>query len=146
MTMPRLLQNGRRRGLMVVTLVTLVQGAAAGVAAFATRGLFDAMAAQAALPPGLLVALAASGVLIAGARVLSRLTGERLGQDYALAIRLALLDHASGMPASAVARRRSGYMSLRFVGDMTAFRNWLGKGLPRLIAAMVLIPAACAVL
>ena len=57
MTMPRLLQNGRRRGLMVVTLVTLVQGAAAGVAAFATRGLFDAMAAQAALPPGLLVAL-----------------------------------------------------------------------------------------
>lgn len=37
-------------------------------------------------------------------------------------------------------------MSLRFVGDMTAFRNWLGKGLPRLIAAVVMIPAACAVL
>jgi len=146
MTMPRLLQNGRRRGLMVVTLVTLVQGAAACVAAFATRGLFDAMTAQTALLPGLLVALAASGFLIAGARVLSRLTGERLGQDYALAIRLALLDHASGMAASAVAKRRSGYMSLRFVGDMTAFRDWLGKGVPRLIAAAVMIPAACTVL
>ena len=29
---------------------------------------------------------------------------------------------------------------------MTAFRNWLGKGLPRLIGAMVMIPAACTVL
>jgi ABC-type multidrug transport system fused ATPase/permease subunit len=146
MTMPRPLQNGRWRGLLVVALVTLVQGAAAGAAAFATRGLFDAMNARVALPLGLLAALAASGILIAGARVLSRLMGERLGQDYALSIRVALLEHASGMPASAVARRRSGYMSLRFVGDMTAFRNGLGKALPRLIAAAVMIPTACAVL
>lgn len=146
MSMPELLDGGRRRGLAVVSLVTLVQGIAAGIAAFATRGLFEAMHAGGALPPGLIAALAASGLAIAGTRVLARLMGERLGQDYALAIRLALLDHAAGMPASAVARRRSGYMSLRFVGDMTAFRNWLGKGLPRLIAAAVMVPAACAVL
>lgn len=146
MAMPRLMKDGRWRGLVVVSLVTLVQGGAAGVAAFATRGLFEAMHAGSHLPPGLLAALIASGLVIAGARVLSRLLGERLGQGYALAIRLALLDHASGMAASAVAKRRNGYMSLRFVGDMTALRNWLGKGLPRLIAAMVLIPAACTVL
>ncbi|WP_354540383.1 ABC transporter ATP-binding protein [Roseovarius sp. MBR-6] len=146
MPMPRLMENGRWRGLVTVSLVTLVQGVAAGAAAFATRGLFEAMHAGTPLPPGLLAALIASGLVIAGARVLSRLMGERLGQDYALAIRLALLDHASGMAASAVAKRRSGYMSLRFVSDMTAFRNWLGMGLPRLIAAMVMIPAACAVL
>ena len=146
MPMPRLMEDGRWRGLVIVSLVTLVQGVAAGVAAFATRGLFEAMHAGTALPTGLLAALITSGLVIAGARVLSRLMGERLGQDYALAIRLALLDHALGMPASAVAKRRSGYMSLRFVGDMTAFRNWLGKGLSRLIAAAVMIPAACAVL
>jgi ABC-type multidrug transport system fused ATPase/permease subunit len=146
MAMPRLMENGRWRGLIAVSLVTLVQGAAAGVAALATRGLFEAMHAGSALPPPLLAALILSGLVIAGARVLSRLLGERLGQGYALDIRVALLDHASGMPASAVARRRSGYMSLRFVGDMTALRNWPGKGLPRLIAAMVMIPAACAVL
>ncbi|MBD3739003.1 MAG: hypothetical protein IE938_21450, partial [Pseudomonas balearica] len=146
MPMPHLTENGRRRGLFAVTLVTLVQGVAAGVAALATRGLFEAMQAGSPLPPGLLAALIGSGLVIAGAQVLSRLMGERLGQSYALDIRLALFDHASGMPASAVAKRRSGYMSLRFVGDMTAFRNWLGKGLPRLIAAMVMIPTACTVL
>jgi len=146
MPMPRLMADRRWRGLVIVSVVTLVQGAAAGAAAFATRGLFDAMHAGTPLPLVFLAVLAASGLVIAGARVLSRLMGERLGQAYALAIRLALLDHASGMAASAVAKRRSGYMSLRFVGDMTAFRNWLGKGLPRLIAAAVLIPAACAVL
>ena len=146
MIMPRLMDGGRWRGLVFVSLVTVMQGAAAGIAAFATRGLFEAMHAGAALPFNLIAALAASGIVIAGGRVLSRLMGERLGQDYALVVRLALLEHAAGMPASAVARRRSGYMSLRFVGDMTAFRNWLGKGLPRLIAAAVMIPAACAVL
>ena len=97
MRMPRLLENGRWRGLVVVSLLTLVQGAAAGAAAFATRGLFETMHAGAPLHPGLLAALIASGLVIAGARVLSRLMGERLGQGYALAIRLALLDHASGM-------------------------------------------------
>ena len=146
MAMPDLMANGRWRGLALVTLVTLLQGAAAGVAAFATRGLFEAMHAATPLPLGLLAALATSGLVIAGARVAARVMGERLGQDYALSVRLALLEHAAGMPASAVAMRRSGYMSLRFVGDMTAFRNWLGKGLPRLIAGAVMIPAACAVL
>lgn len=82
MAMPGLMDDGRRRGLAVVTLVTLVQGAAAGAAAFATRGLFEAMHAGGALPPGLIAALAVSGLVIAGARVLARLTGERLGQDY----------------------------------------------------------------
>ena len=146
MPMPHLTENGRWRGLFAVSVVTLVQGVAAGMAALATRGLFEAMQAGSPLPRGLLAALIGAGLVIAGARVLSSLMGERLGQSHALDIRLALFDHASGMPASAVARRRSGYMSLRFVGDMTAFRNWLGKGLPRLIAAMVMIPTACTVL
>lgn len=146
MAMPGLLDNGRWRGLLLVSLVTLVQGGAAGAAAFATRGLFEAIHADRSLPLVLLLTLAVAGTGIAVARVCARLLGERLGQDYALAVRVALLAHASGMSASAVARRRNGYMSLRFVGDMTAFRNWLGKGLPRLIGAVVMIPAACAVL
>lgn len=146
MSMPGLMENGRWRGLVLVSFVTLIQGAAAGAAALATRGLFEAIHAGQDLPYVLIATLAGSGLLIAAARVLSGLMGERLGQDYALSIRLALLDHAARMPASAVATRRGGYMSLRFVGDMTAFRNWLGKGLPRLIAGAVMIPAAGAVL
>ncbi|WP_265502480.1 P-loop NTPase family protein [Paracoccus beibuensis] len=37
---------------------------------------------------------------------------------------------AAAMPASAAARRRAGYVSLRFVGDMMAFRNWMGWACP----------------
>lgn len=146
MALPGLLGHGRQRGLLAVSALTLAQGVGAGAAAFATRGLFEALHGPSVLPFSLLVTLAASGVLIAVARVSARVTGERLGQSYARDIRLALFEHAAGMSASDVAARRSGYMSLRFVGDMTAFRNWIGLGLPRLVAGMILIPMALAVL
>ncbi|SFQ63963.1 ATP-binding cassette, subfamily B/ATP-binding cassette, subfamily C, CydC [Roseivivax halotolerans] len=146
MRCPGPLANGRGRGLARVTALTLVQGGAAGAAAFATRGLFEALRDPDPLPATLLAVLATSGAVIAAARVAARVSGERLGQSYARDIRMALFEHAAGMPASDVAARRSGYMSLRFVGDMTAFRNWLGLGLPRLIAGAVLIPLALIVL
>lgn len=146
MRCPGPLANGRWRGLARVTALTLLQGGAAGAAAFATRGLFEALRAPGPLPATLLAVLVASGVVIAAARVAARVSGERLGQGYARDIRMALFEHAAGMPASEVAARRSGYMSLRFVGDMTAFRNWLGLGLPRLIAGAVLIPLMLIVL
>jgi len=146
MRCPEPLANGRGRGLARVTALTLLQGIAAGAAAFATRGLFEALRAPQPLPASLLGVLAVSGAVIAAARVAARVSGERLGQRYARDIRMALFEHAAGMPASDVVFRRSGYMSLRFVGDMTAFRNWLGLGLPRLIAGAVLIPIALIVL
>ncbi|WP_043774651.1 hypothetical protein, partial [Roseivivax isoporae] len=142
MALPGLLAHGRGRVLARVCALTLVQGAAAAAAALATRGLFEALGEGAALPLPLLAGLAVSGAVIAWARVAARVAGERLGQAYARDMRLALFDRAAGMAASDVARRRQGYMSLRFVGDMTAFRNWLGLGLPRLVAGAVLIPCA----
>jgi ABC-type multidrug transport system fused ATPase/permease subunit len=146
MALPPLLGRGRDRGLAAVAGLTLVQGCAAGAAAFATRGLFEAMhLGQPLLLTGLAVLIGA-GALIAGTRVAARHIGERIGQGYARDIRTALFEHAARMPAREVAARRAGYMSLRFVGDMTAFRDWLGRGLPTLIAAMVLIPAMLAVL
>lgn len=146
MALPGLLSNGRGRGLLAVSALALAGGAAAGAAAFATRGLFEALHGAASLPAALLVTLAASGLLIAATRVSARVMGEWLGQSYTRDIRLALFEHAAGMAASDVARRRNGYMSLRFVGDMTAFRNWIGLGLPRLVAGAILIPLALAVL
>jgi len=146
MKMPPLLDRNRGRGLALVAALTLVQGGAAGAAAFATRGLFEAMHVDAALPVADLAMLIGAGCLIAVTRVAARYMGERIGQDYARQIRAALFDHAARMPARAVAERRAGYMSLRFVGDMTAFRNWLSVGLPRLIAGCVLLPAVLAVL
>lgn len=144
--LPPLLDRKRGLGLAAVAALTLVQGGAAGAAAFATRRLFEAMHGGAALPVADLAVLVGAGIVIAATRVWSRQMGERIGQDYARQIRTALFEHAARMPARAVAARRAGYMSLRFVGDMTAFRNWLGLGLPRLIAATLLIPVMLAVL
>lgn len=142
MKMPPLINRTRAIGLAYVTLWTLVQGGAAGGAAFAVRGLFESMHKRQDLPIELLTLLGASGALIALARVIAGVTGERIGQDYVLAIRHALFRHATRMPASDVAMRRNGYMSLRFVGDMGAMRGWVGTGLPHLIAAIILIPIA----
>jgi ABC-type multidrug transport system fused ATPase/permease subunit len=144
--MARVLDHKRGRGLAAVAALTLVQAGAAGAAAFATRALFEAMHGGAQLPVIPLVVLVAAGLTVAVTRIGARVLGERVGQDYARQIRAALFDHAARMPARAVAERRAGYMSLRFVGDMTAFRNWLGIGLPRLVTGAILIPAMLGVL
>lgn len=146
MALPPLMDRRRSRGLALVAVLTMMQAAAAGAAAFATRTLFETMDRGAALPARELGVLVAAGTVIAIARVAARQAGERIGQDYARQIRAALFENASRMSARAVARRRAGYMSLRFVGDMTAFRNWLGLGLPHLIAGSALIPAILIVL
>ena len=145
MPLPPILDRKRGRGLAVVAALTLVQGVAAGAAAFATRALFEAMHQVGTLPVTSLAVLVSAGALIATTRIAARVLGEKIGQDYARQIRAALFDHAAQMPASAVAQRRAGYMSMRFVGDMTAFRNWLGLGLPRLVAGIVFIPTMVAV-
>jgi ABC-type multidrug transport system, ATPase and permease components len=145
--MPRLLAPGRRTPLARVTLLTLVQGLGAAAAAFATRALFEALHAGAPdLPLFPMVVLGLSGLVVATSRIAARVQGERLAQSYVLDLRAALFEHAAGMAACDVAARRSGYMSLRFVGDMTAFRNWAGRGVPRLVAGGILIPATLAVL
>ncbi|MGK8234651.1 ABC transporter transmembrane domain-containing protein [Roseovarius sp. MS2] len=146
MALPPLLDRGRGRGLALVAMLTLMQGVAAGAAAFATRALFETMHGGDALPLVGLSVLAGAGTMIAMTRIAARYLGEGIGQDYARQIRAALFEHAAHMPASAVAERRAGYVSLRFVGDMTAFRNWLGLGLPRLVAGAVLIPTMLVVL
>lgn len=145
-SVPGLLDSGRKRQLAVVFALVCAEGFAAGAAALATRGLFNSLYSNAALPTGLMVLLAVSGLVIALCRVFARTTGERMGQVYGLEIRKALFSQATFMSVSDVSSRRAGYMSLRFVGDLTAFRNWLGLGLPRLMAAGVLIPVALFVL
>ncbi|WP_295044770.1 ABC transporter ATP-binding protein [uncultured Paracoccus sp.] len=147
MTMlPPLLDKGRGRGLAAVATLNLVQGAAAGAAAFATRDLFSAMHQRIPLQTADLAVLVGAGAAIAATRIGARLLGERIGQEYVRDIRVALFRQTAAMPARVAAGRRTGHTVLRFVGDMTAFRNWLALGLPRLIAAAILVPVMLAVL
>ena len=99
----------RGRLIAILIMVALLQALAAALAAFATRWLFMAMDAGAALPALALSALVGSALFIAVARVMFRRIGERLGQDYACDVRMMLFDHASRMSPADLAARRVGY-------------------------------------
>jgi ATP-binding cassette subfamily B protein/ATP-binding cassette subfamily C protein CydC len=125
----------------------LGQAAAAGVAAFATRDVFRGLGNDtSAAPATALLALALSGVAIAGLRVGERVLAERVGQSYAAALRITLFRHISRLPARQVADRRAGALALRFVGDLQAVRGWISMGLARLISAAIVIPLTTAIL
>lgn len=145
-SVPKVAGDGRLRRILGVAGLAVGQAVAAGVAAFATRDIFGALHAGGALSATALAGLALSGLAIGGLRIAERTVGERLGCDYAAAVRERLFMHAAGLPPSELARRTTGGLSLRFVGDLTALRGWVSKGLVRLISAAVTIPAALLVL
>ncbi len=146
MTPPKIATGQRGRLIAVLIVIALSQATAAALAAFATRWLFMAMDQGAALPVLALSALAGSALFIAMVRVLFRRIGERLGQDYACDVRLALFDHASRMAPADLAARRVGYLTLRFVGDLTALKDWPARGVPMLVEGAVMAPAMVVIL
>ena len=144
---PAILGERRAIALMVLVALALGQAAAMVAAAFATRDVFMALRNDGATDSGLaLVIIAISGVALCVLRSVEGRIAEAAGQSYVAAVRRVFFRHVSLMPASAVARRRSGALSLRFVGDLTAFKGWIARGLARLISALVLIPAALMIL
>ena len=147
MSLPRILAEGRGRGIALVAALALGQAAAAGMAAFATRDVFAAFRDGAEIVPMVALALVAlAGVAIAVLRVIERVVAEKIGQSYAASLRLKLFMHLAQMSARDVADRRSGELAMRFVGDLSAVRNWVSLGIARLISSSIVLPVACAVL
>ena len=145
--LPPITDAGRGRGIAQVAALAIAQAVAAGVAAFATRDVFAALRdASDALPVVALSLIATAGLVIALARVAERVVAERIGQQYAGALRLALFSHLARMSERDVSGRRAGALAMRFVGDLTAVRHWVSLGLARLISAGVVLPAAGGVL
>ncbi|MEM9494542.1 MAG: ABC transporter ATP-binding protein [Pseudomonadota bacterium] len=145
--MPKIGADGRGRKIATLAGFALGQAVAAGVAAFATRDVFTAVRdddPNAALFP--IVAIAVAGFTIAGFRICERVAAERVGQEYAAALREKLFTHVAAMPAGAVANYRAGGLALRFVGDLSAIRGWVSLGLGRLISSSIALPVAGAVL
>lgn len=146
MTPPGLF-DGKRRALFIGLVgFSVVQAVAFAAAAIATRAAFGAFHAGTALPVLAITTLGIAGVVSALMQFAFRTLGETLGQDYARDVRLALFDHASRSDQSDLDQRRMGYHLLRFTGDLTALIAWPGVGLPRLIQAAILFPAALGVL
>jgi ATP-binding cassette, subfamily B, bacterial len=69
------------------------------------------------------------GCATAWLRSAQRAGTERLGQDYAHEVRLALFDHVTNSSSWERRRRGTGVAIVRMVGDVTALRQWIGRGL-----------------
>ena len=146
MTPPGLF-DGRRRALFAARVALAVALAAAlAAAAIATRAAFAALHSGAELPAGPIGMLCVAMLSAAGTQFGFRSLAEELGQAYAKDIRLRLFEHASLSAQSVLDRRRQGFHVLRFTGDLAALKDWPGLGLPLLIQAAVLLPAATGVL
>lgn len=138
---PGILKDGRRRRVVFVAMLASCQAACVGVAAIATRDTFSAFSiGSAELPIYSLFLIASSGIGIALFRWSERVVAEGLGQDYAAAVRIRLFEHISRLPQSELVHRRTGGMSLRFVGDLSAVRNWISQGVTRLLSAAIVMP------
>lgn len=138
---PPVLAGARRAYAAGVVLCGIAEAAAAGVAAFAMRDVFAALHSGAAVPLMALGILALCAGAVAMARVASHAVSERLGQRYAIELRRRLYRHLAGESVSTLAARRSGALALRFVGDLTAVRDWAGGGLAHAIAAAIVMPS-----
>ena len=55
--------------------------------------------------------------------------GERLGQEYVHAVRMQLFRHLEALPERTIAGQRKGATVLRFVGDLSALKTWVSRGL-----------------
>lgn len=145
--LPVILGDGRRNTIALIALLATGQAAAAGVAAFATRDVFAQISlSPTEIPIIPLTSIMLTGFAIAGLRVAERVVAEGVGQSYAASLRMTLFQHAMRMPASALAKRRAGDLSIRFVGDLAAVRNWVSQGLVRIISAAIIVPGAVAAL
>lgn len=145
--LPKVMGEGRARGIYLLIGLALGQAMATGLAAFATRDVFAAFRdASNALPVVALTVLATTGLAIGGFRYYERLAAEKVGQHFAASLRIKLFKHMARVSARDIAARRNGSLALRFVGDLTAVRAWVSMGLARLISALIVLPVATGVL
>lgn len=144
--LPKLMDKDRIWDAVLVPLLGVGQAVALGIGAFATRDAFAALHGGGTPDLAILARLLAAGLAAAGLDLIARQRAEALGQSYALSLRHRLYSHLAGMDRRDVTDRRLGALSLRFVGDLSAARNWVGRGLTRLVGAAVVLPGAAVVL
>ncbi|MCJ8285430.1 MULTISPECIES: ABC transporter ATP-binding protein [unclassified Halomonas] len=144
--LPELSGRGRGRHIALVVGLGIIQAGLMMATAFATRDVFVALrstpgSASTQLPLTSLLILAAAALVIAACQALARVRGEAIGQSYAVDLR-SVVFHAIAALGAERAGRRLGGLSLRFVGDLTAARGWVGMGITRLVSAAVVFPMA----
>ncbi len=131
--MARLVANGvAQAGVMILTawLVKLIFD---GFVSPDTTLPVDVAASLPWYGVGLLVAAVAIALL----RMYEHVEAERMGQDYTHEVRTGLFNHMSAVSIRTLQRRSRGGVMLRFIGDLTALKQWVSLGVARLTVAGV---------
>lgn len=137
---PALRGEGRQRWLGVIALLALLQALSAGLVAVGVRGSFQALHERSGLPVGAVLTILAAGVAFAALRAVERVQAERLGQHFVHSLRLTLLGHLATLPHETLVWRHHGHLMQRLGGDMSAMRQWVGRGATRLLSAAISLP------
>lgn len=145
--LPPIAQGERQKPFFLLIAAALGQGAMLVISALAVREAMGAVrTGEQTIPFAALAILATAGIGLATLRYVERVLGERVSQAYVAQVRELLFVRFSQAPASWLSKQRAGSLSLRYVGDLTAIKNWVGIGLARTISAAVMLPMAFLVL
>ena len=150
MPLPPVLSGRRRLRFAYLVANGIAQAGVAVATAMLVKNGFDQMIGSEAGLPLREMALFAGGLCLAilgGAwlRWRGHLDAEHLGQGYVHSLRLRLFRHLARIGADGARQMSRGAIVLRFVGDLTAIRQWVSYGLARLtvsgLAAVLAIVA-----
>lgn len=131
----RLIINGFAQAAATVANALLVE-IAFNQLITAQNSAFNSLALQISL------GLATAALVIGLLRMAERADAERLGQSHAYTIRMLLYNRLASLAPRALQSRSQGGVMLRFVGDLTALRQWVSLGLARLSVAITTTVAA----
>ena len=140
MRVPKLLNRARQRKLAGLVGVGLAQAGVSVATALLVRRAFDGWfgeTSSAAAAPWLIAGLLATGLAGAWLRLRERVQAEQLGQSYAYSVRMSLYDRMGQLDPRTLQGRSRGGNLLRFIGDLTALRQWVSQGLARLVVVGV---------
>jgi ABC-type multidrug transport system fused ATPase/permease subunit len=84
--------------------------------------------------------------LAAWLRFIERVDAERLGQAYIHEVRMVVFDRMSRFAPRALSNRTTGASMLRFVGDLSAIRRWVSRGLTRIVVSLIVTVISISVL
>jgi len=143
-SLPPILSYKRRRLLLHLLMVAVLQALATIATTLLVRYIFDNLRH---LTDGHQIIWACGGLIIAACasawmQFRNRVVSEALGQDYVYELRMTLYQRLSSLAPRALQRRAKGSILLRFMGDLTALRQWVSLGAARLMVAIVVISLA----
>ncbi|MDJ0972368.1 MAG: ABC transporter ATP-binding protein [Kiloniellales bacterium] len=151
MRLPAVLSGRRRQRFGYLVANGISQAGVAVATALLVKNGFDRLIAPQApllLREAVLFAAGLSLAIAIGAwlRWRGHLDAEHMGQGYVHALRLRLFRHLARIGAEGARQMSRGAIVLRFVGDLTALRQWISYGLARLTVSGLATVLAIAVL